>query len=301
MSDIKAPGSDQTKTVTHGTSVGAGPLLYDPNLYLLAAQLDAVEDLRKATENRFRQATRSTADKDGETRGLGLPENDPAVKYTATMLDDLAALEHRTILELQRAVRRHPLGGWQKRQVGVGEKQLARLLASIGDPYWHVLHNRPRTVSELWAYCGLHTLPVPNQGTSDTQVLRDRDGGGADRAPDHDPGDTQERSVRGAARRRKGERANWSTDAKTRAYLIAESCSKQRSSPYREVYDKRRAATAEKVHDRPCPQCNGAGKTGLITSPWRPGHQHADALRLASKAILRDLWVASREWYRDHE
>lgn len=278
-----------------------GDLLYDPTLYLLASQLDAVEDLRKATENRLRQATRSVEDKDGEIRGLGLPDNDPAVAATRTILEGLKKLEHATVLDLQRAMRRHPLGAWQKRQIGVGEKQLARLLAAIGDPYWNTLHNRPRTVSELWAYCGLHTLPVLGHVSIDTQTLATENGDQlAGRTPDHCSRDTQGFPVRGAARRRKGQRANWSTEAKTRAYLIAESCTKQARSPYREVYDKRRAATADKIHDRPCPQCNGAGKTDLIASPWRPGHQHADALRIVSKAILRDLWIAARDWYREN-
>lgn len=276
-----------------------GDLLYDPTLYLLSAQLDAVEDLRKATENRLRQATRSVEDKDGEIRGLGLPDNDPAVTTTQTILEGLKKLEHATVLDLQRAMRRHPLGAWQKRQIGVGEKQLARLLAAIGDPYWNTLHNRPRTVSELWAYCGLHTLPLGQAG-SDNHSHAAEGNQPADRAPDQDGNDTHGRPVRGAARRRKGQRANWSTEAKTRAYLIAESCTKQARSPYREVYDKRRAATANKIHDRPCPQCNGAGKTDLIASPWKPGHQHADALRIVSKAILKDLWIAARDWYREH-
>lgn len=229
-------------------------------LYLLAAQLDGMEDLRTATMNRFAQATRSTEDSDGEVRGLGLDSESPEVKAVKIAADNLAALEHQVVLELQRAMRRHPLGPWQKEAKGVGEKQLARLLASIGDPYWNTLHDRPRTVSELWAYCGLHTI----------------DGGGA--------------------RRTKGQQANWSTNAKTRAYLIAASCIKKSDSPYRAVYDERRAATADRVHVRPCAQCNGAG-TGseMIDSVWRAGHQHADALRVVSKRILQDLWRAARD------
>lgn len=247
------------------------------NLYLLAAQLDGMEELRKATDNRFRQATRSVEDSDGETRGLGLDADSPEVLAVRTASESLAALEHQVILELQRAMRKHPLGAWQKGQIGIGEKQLARLLASIGDPYWNTLHDRPRTVSELWAYAGLHT--VPSGATNQSGI------------------DAQSTDIRGAARRTKGTRSNWSTDAKTRAYLIAESCVKQKRSPYRVVYDERRAATAERVHDRPCPQCNGKGKSELIEVPWRAGHQHADALRIVSKTVLRDLWVAARDWH----
>lgn len=265
-------------------------------LYLLASQLDGIEDLRKATDNRFRQATRSIADSDGETRGLGLDEGAPEVAAVKATSEALAKIEHEAILNLQRAMRRHPLGPWQKAQIGIGEKQLARLLAAIGDPYWNTLYDRPRTVSELWAYSGLHTLPAGHHRFDAQRSCADG-GEPAARATDHARSDTHGSTVRGAARRQKGQRANWSTDAKTRAYLIAESCVKQARSPYREVYDKRRAVTAERVHDRPCPQCNGAGKAALIESPWRAGHQHADALRIVSKAVLRDLWAAAREWH----
>lgn len=270
--------------------------LFDHTIAIVSAQLDAIEDLRKATDNRLRQATRDTEDADGQVRGFGLPEDHPAVVSTSAVSTDLATLEHRIVLDLQRAMRKHPLGSWQKGQVGIGEKQLARLLAAIGDPYWNTLHDRPRTVSELWAYCGLHTLPS-NQTGSDTHAHTVAGNQPPSGTSDHASGDIQFGIVRGAARRRKGQRANWSTDAKTRAYLIAESCVKQARSPYREVYDKRRAATADRVHDRPCPQCNGAGKTDLIASPWRAGHQHADALRIVSKTVLRDLWVAARDWH----
>lgn len=261
-----------------------GDYLYDPSLYLLSMQLDAVEGLRKATENRLRQATRDVQDKDGEVRGFGLPENDPGVASMTRTLEGLQSMEAAVIKDLQKSLRAHPLYAWCRKTVGVGEKQFARLLSVIGDPYWHALYDRPRTVSELWAYCGLHTLPEP-----------------AGRAPDQtDLGDHMPH-VRGAARRKKGQQANWSTQAKTRAYLIAESCIKQAHSPYRLVYDQRRRVTAEKIHDRPCPQCNGAGKTQFIESPWRPGHQQADALRIVSKRILKDIWVWARDWYRAQE
>jgi hypothetical protein len=104
-------------------------------------------------------------------------------------------------------------------------------------------------------------------------------------------------SVGVAAKRRKGQRANWSTVAKMRAYLIAESCMKQRRSPYRGLYDRRKAATADRIHRVPCPQCDGKGATADGT-PWRDGHRHADALRIVAKAILRDLWLAARDIHK---
>jgi hypothetical protein len=46
------------------------------------------------------------------------------------------------------------------------------------------------------------------------------------------------------------------------------------------TYDARRAHTA-------------------VTHPdWTDGHSHNDALRVASKAILRDLWRAARDWHQ---
>ena len=96
------------------------------------------------------------------------------------------------------------------------------------------------------------------------------------------------------ARRQKGQRANWSTHAKTRAWLIIQSCLKQidaacktgtgiadhldgcACSPYRIAVDERRKHTA-------------------VTHPdWTPGHSLNDAMRVASKRLLRDLWREAR-------
>lgn len=81
--------------------------------------LDDLERVRIATENRARALTQAGFD--------GAVYDEQA--------KSLAKLEHEAVLHLQRAVRRHPLGPWVKRTVGVGEKQGARLIAAIGDPY----------------------------------------------------------------------------------------------------------------------------------------------------------------------
>lgn len=105
--------------------------------------------------------------------------------------------------------------------------------------------------SQLWAYCGLHVI----------------DG--------HAP------------RRRRGEQANWSTRAKTRAYLMAEACVKligvggKRRSPYRDVYDASRALDELRQADR--------------SEPLTDGHMHARAMRKVSKAILADMWAEARK------
>lgn len=243
-------GNDAHRTAAAGVdpdpvaNVGAAPngtSLLDPALSLAADILDDIERVRVANENRIRQLTRTEADKDGEERGFGLSLDHPDVLGLGTLVFALQRLEHEATLNLQRKLRKHPLGPWVKATRGVGEKQAARLLAAIGDPYINSAKDAPRTVSALWAYCGLHVLPASQgdvdahpEGAGRNQLPADPTGpdvhasrvGGVQHGDSHSPSDTQSGSGV-AAKRRKGERANWSTKAKMRAYLIAESCIKQ--------------------------------------------------------------------------
>lgn len=281
---------DQRSAVTHGMSVDGGhnsgpghsPAVTQssaawseaqPLLTLLADMLDDLERTRIANENRLRQLTRDQDDSDGINRGFGLTLDHPLVAQVAALVTELGAMEHQATLMLQRAVRKHPLGPWVKRTVGVGEKQGARLLATVGDPYWNTLYDRPRLVSELWAYCGYHVLPAgsDNQGVFDTQPY-----------------------VGIAASRSKGQKANWSATAKMRAFLVAESCIKHARSPYREVYDKGRAKYLLAQHATACRRCGPKGKPALPGSELSDGHKHARALRLVAKEVLKDLWLESK-------
>lgn len=288
--------------------------LFDPALALAADFLDDIERVKLANENRLRALTRVGTDADGVDRYIGLPADHPVVEQLATMVESLATIEHAATLNLQRMVRKHPLGPWIKATKGVGEKQGARLLASIGDPYWRpeitredgtVIPEGPRTVSALWAYCGLHVLPGGQSADDNLRAVAAGDLSGAG-------GDSGQRDLDAhiaragvAARRRKGVQANWSTKAKTRAYLIAEASLKTKRaqceagydedgryhalhldecvcSPYRLVYDRRKSHTSVSRPD------------------WTDGHRHADALRVASKEVLKDLWRAGREWHHEH-
>ena len=244
-------------------AIARGGWLRDPVLGILADVLDDLETVRIANENRVRQLTRTEADSDGEERGFGLTLDNPMVKKLVTSVEALAQAEKDATANLQKAMKAHPLGPWVKSQNGVGEKQAARLLATIGDPFWNDLHDRPRTVSELWAFCGYAV---------------------------HDGH---------AQARRRGERSNWSADAKMRTYLISVSCVKQSAekSKYRRVYDEGRAKYAEAVHPHDCKRCGPAGKPALAGSPLSAGHQHNRAIRLISKELLKDLWIASRDLY----
>lgn len=318
------------------TSNSAAPRLADPSLMLAAEVVDDLERIRIANENRLRALTRGRCpegcehrdedrkrkdegrcllDKDGGMRGFGLTLDHPDVARLAAIVEAIARLEHDATLGLQRHVRRHPLGGWVKATKGIGEKQGARLIAAVGDPYWNDLHQRPRTVSELWAYCGLHTLPT-DQVTPDAH--KRLVGGAQTSDPGQDGPDAQWSAAWVAAKRRKGQQANWSSTAKMRAYLCAEACTKVLRapcgksddetwathvdgcdcSPFRLVYDKRRRATVDRIHVTPCIRCGPSGSPAPAESPWSDGHKHADALRVTSKEILKDLWWSARELHQ---
>src|SRR5690606_11578270 len=74
LSSRTSPGINQkgnTMAVTFTEEVESQAM--DSSMLGLAADtLDDIEALRKATANRVNAMTRSTADKDGEVRGLGL-------------------------------------------------------------------------------------------------------------------------------------------------------------------------------------------------------------------------------------
>jgi len=265
------------------------PSLFDPALYTLAQWLDDVEGLRKAQANRLLVLTTGVKPdedgvvgeyKDGIDRAFGYDETHPVVAVTQATIAQLDQIEHAAILDLQRAMRKHPLNEWRKTRKGVGEKQLARLLAAIGDPYMRADTARPRTVSQLWAYSGLHVFPTGQvaAGAHPWPARGDSTSSGGQQNSDPQAR-TAPAGTHTAARRQKGVKANWSTDAKTRAYLIATSCIKQTGTEYRAVYDQRREHTAETHPD------------------WTPGHSHNDALRILSKRILRDLWRAARDYH----
>lgn len=291
--------------------------LLDPALALAADVLDDLERVRTANQNRLRQLTRSAEDKDGEVRGLGLDERHPDVAKLAAIVDMLGNVEVEAVKNLERIMRRHPLGPWAKGIRGVGDKQIGRLLAVIGDPYVRpeivlddesVVLAGPRTVSALWAYCGLHVLPAAQRSDASHSSNGGRSGGN----PGHPGLDAQSIDAGVAPKRARGQKANWSTRAKTRAYLIAESCLKQlvkpcttgghvedcRCSQYRIVYDIGKAKYADALHPADCAQCGPKGKPALAGSPLSAGHQHARAMRLVMKELLKDLW---REAKRIHE
>lgn len=193
------------------------------------------------------------------------------VESLASVNTGIKALEQQSIKELNRAMRRLPgVGEWVKNTPGLGEKTVGRLIGTIGNPAFNYADGRLRRgPAELWAYCGLHVV----------------DG----KAP----------------RRQRGQQANWSTEAKTRAYLVAEGCVKaiggetkagivKQRSPYRDVYEEHRAKHDGALHKHECVRCGPSGKPAQPGSEIAPGHAHARAMRAVSKAILKDLFLVCK-------
>lgn len=257
--------------------------------YITLARLcdiyDDMEKIRIGNENRIRTLVAMRI-ADGEE-----------VEVLYQIVDALRKEQHKIELTIKHALRKHPLAPWLDSIIGIGERQGARLLGAMGDPYWNDRDDRPRRgPAELWAYCGLHTLLV-DQNRPDTQkwgVGGDQLGSHIDHAED----DAQVALVNVAARKQHGQISNWNAEAKMRVYLIAESCMKQRTSIYRDVYDKRKENTVGRLHAALCYRCGPKGHPAKPGSPWSDAHRHADALRIVSKRILRDMW---RESKRLHE
>jgi hypothetical protein len=234
--------------------------------------------MRESIKSRVRQLTSNEIDKDGDTRGLGIPVDAPEVVQLIEQADAIHALEETAINQLKFHLRRSIWGPWQKQAVGVGEKQLARLLGTLKDPAWNSREGRFRTVDELFVYCGYSSVPVSGHRACGPQTASTADGPRV--APHH----------------RKGVQSKWSPEARMRAYLISERCMMQRDgNKYRDVYTAGKVKYSGAVHESPCQQCAGKGKPPLpVGSELRDGHKHARALRLVAKAVLKDLWRESR-------
>jgi len=260
---IGAPSDPSLVEQGSKTKVGAAtepPSSFAALLNLHAYFLDQLEALRIASENQLRAIQQA---------GGAAPVS------TLEMIDSLSLLESRAVLNLKRQLRKHPLSAWQRRTLGIGEKTLARFIAVVsanGDPSWNAKYERQRTLAELRAFCGMHVV-------------------GAD--SDQADGEDQISSVGVAPRRRKGHVVNWSTTAKTRLFLMAEPCIKNRNSAYRPVYDAAREKYAEAIHLAPCLRCGPKGKPAQVGSPLSDGHKHARGIRMVMRAILHDVYRES--------
>lgn len=310
LSDSQAASDTHSRTTAADpSSAGSHPLadtqghtapggfLRDPVLGVLADVVDDLEAVRIANANRVRQLTRTATDSDGEERGFGLTLDHPEVAKLALTVTALEAAEKDAIKNLQRAMRQHLLAGFQKRHKGIGEKQLARLLAVIGDPYWNDLYERPRTVSELWAYCGLHVIRTSSNGhRPDGTHTVTAAAGTQPHTGSQTTFDTQRYGAPGVApKRQRGQRSNWNETARKRIWVIASAIPKFPGAHYEQVYRTARTKYADTLHTVDCPRCGPAGKPALTGTPLSAGHQNARAIRIVAKEMLKDLWIEARE------
>lgn len=233
-------------------------ILFDQNLSIYAESLDDIEEIRIAAENRLRQLTRNEADSDGENRGFGLTLDHPSVKDQALIVDGLKTLEKQAVKNLEKAMKNHPLGPWVANQKGLGNKTIARVLASIGDPYWNTLHDRPRTVSELWAYCGLSVINGQGQ------------------------------------RRLKGVQSNWNAIAKVRLYNVVDPIVKCKGSPYRDLYDQYKESLQGSTYSESYTGQKFKGEPIYAGQLLSKGHIESRTRRKVMKEILKDLWIESK-------
>ncbi len=216
---------------------------------------------------------------------------DPVVY--APHIERLVTAEHQCRLALGRTYRRvtpEPIKAWQKASTGIGDSSLARILGHLGHPvhatphHWEgtgskrtLIDDPPyaRTVGQLWQFCG-HGAPGRKwKGMTADDVA-----------------------------------AQGKPTLKMLVHLMAESAIKEKyrsttellaghQQPddcmwrYRHVYEQSRLATAEKEHTVECVRCGPSGKPAQQGDPWSAGHQHAHALRIVGKEILRDLWIAA--------
>lgn len=282
--------------------------MYDPEFYgmlgVFAAQVDDLEAMRIASQHRYRLLATVSEDKDGVVRGMNLGVDHPASGRLRGVVEGMGDLEKKAIRNLEVLMKNSPWYAFQQQATGIGAKQLARLLSATGDPYWHSVQERPRRVGELWAYCGFHAVPIGPDGkvipkSSQTPSPEDSTRTTGSKANSNSSG---EGFYFAAPRRQKGVQANWSEDARKRAWLIATSCLKQRAGTrYRDVYDNTRAKYAEAVHRVPCVRCGPAGKPAEPGTDLSDGHKHGRALRAIAKTVLKDLWVEARRQHGDED
>lgn len=272
----------------------SGQHLFD-ELRVLAECFEDAQQVRIGMENRLRS---------------GSVPADLATRIVTGARDT----EHELAKGMRRAFKRAApeIHEWTKNTVGLGEHLMARLLGAIGHPvhayphHWEgegsarVLVADPpfeRNVAKLWAYCG-HGDPSRRRAKGMTQ--NDALALGSPRAKlivhllaesamkcvgtaveDPQPRDSSPSdlcagvSEAAVDAQSSPDRRHHHPDDESRIKSQPKARPTRRRSPYRDVYEIARA----KYDGR---------------DDWAPAHQHAAALRLVGKSILRDLWVVAR-------
>lgn len=98
------------------------------------------------------------------------------------------------------------------------------------------------------------------------------------------------------ARYTKNEAGGGNKTLRTIMWNCANSMTKNRNCPYREVYDRTKARL--EVSEKST-KTRVAGKTGTVEMPWSQvsaGHRHGAALRAVMKHVLADYWFVARDY-----
>jgi hypothetical protein len=254
-------------------------------LRFLATSYAQVLAVRGMEENHLRTNGQVMAERDAGLRRLQ--------RWYGQLLDLTQRTEQEVRLELVREYRRvvpAEVRGWQQATPGIGELGMARLLGHVGHPV-HAVPYRfegdgparrlvagapfDRTVRQLWAYCGHGWAGRPRARLMTAEELW---------ALGHP---VAKRVVRWMAT---GCQRQVEAEYPTPQGVMA----RRPASPYRTVYVHARDRYADRRHAQACPRCGPRGQPAPPDSPWTPGHQHAAALRLVGKTILRELWLAAR-------
>lgn len=165
-------------------------------------------------------------------------------------LAPVAAARHQIELEMARQARRLPVAPWAAGVAGFGERALAVLVGEAGDLSAYA------TRDKLWRRLGL----APYEGKA---------------------GKTWRLGREGALTAEQWTDYGYSPRRRAQVYALVDEPlfrhQTHRAGPYRAVYDRRRARTAETHPD------------------WTKARSHADALRIMTKELVSDLWS---EWRR---
>jgi hypothetical protein len=231
-------------------------------LSIAAENLDDLEAIRKAAENRARALTHPE-------QNIGLAEDDPLVQKAVALAQGLAALEKDATKEIERLTLASPIAPWVKENKGIGAKTIGRLLGVIGDPLIRIDGETgevsPRSVSQLRSYCGF----------GDAREQRRRKGEQVNWNP-------------------RARTAIWNC-----AHVIVYHRDSPYRLVYDEARAKYEGSVHEhECRNQSRKNPNGCGtqahpEWGAVGSPLRDGHIHARALRAVAKRILKDLWLAA--------
>lgn len=246
-------------------------LLADPILMEYASKLDDFEKVRISCSNQAKIMVKGISDKDGEVRGHGMSPEEPGVKLTLKFAEEMERVEKETARQLVQRMKAHPLYPFVKRTPGLGARGVGRLIGVIGDPYWNGKEERPRMVSELWSYCGVHGPNGSKRKGYDAK--------------------NHLWNLASSAAKLNGNPITYK-EGGLKGRTVA-----RRASQYWKIYDDAKRKSEGKLHADFCRRCGPSGDPAKPGSPWSDGHRIGHARRIVMKQILLDLWLESKRLY----